>query len=170
MKDPINPYRGHGRPYWFYSVPEEVRQWSKFDGCKRRAVKRMGPGALAYRHIDCDDDAEVMLVQIEGAGHTWPGSPYQFPKMFGSGSDAVDANSVMASFFGRHPKRQGCRDAVAGERCHDAVQRALEVGIPSETARYKGQPKQLVFKKVQTLLHKGFYADCPRACVEDIWQ
>lgn len=50
------------------------------------------------------DGAEVVLVTIEGGGHTWPGRrpPVWF---IGRSTRTVSANELMWEFFTRHPLR-----------------------------------------------------------------
>lgn len=31
--DPVDPYDGHGQPYWTYSVPQAARDWARQNGC-----------------------------------------------------------------------------------------------------------------------------------------
>ena len=56
------------------------------------------------RHEGCDGQAEVVLVTIDGGGHTWPGRrpPVWF---IGKSTLAVAANDLMWEFFSRHPLR-----------------------------------------------------------------
>jgi polyhydroxybutyrate depolymerase len=51
-------------------------------------------------------DAEVILVKIEGGGHTWPGRTAPI-KMLGPSTADVIANDVIWEFFRRHPMPLG---------------------------------------------------------------
>jgi polyhydroxybutyrate depolymerase len=48
------------------------------------------------------DDSEVVLVTIEGGGHTWPGRVSTF-KFLGPTTLDISANDLMWEFFQRHP-------------------------------------------------------------------
>jgi polyhydroxybutyrate depolymerase len=57
--------------------------------------KTYGPGK---------DGAEVVLIEIEGGGHTWPG---QTPAIAFLGKSTLDisANDLIWQFFQKHPMR-----------------------------------------------------------------
>ena len=65
---------------------------------------RDGLRVTRERHGGCADGAEVVLVTIEGGGHTWPGRrpPVWF---IGRSTRTVSANELMWEFFTRHPLR-----------------------------------------------------------------
>lgn len=93
----------------FSSVPKTIDAWRTADGCQQqgRIVETpdaandgttltttiYGPGAAG---------AEVVLVQVNGGGHTWPGM--QPPVAFiGASTRNASANDLMWDFFCRHP-------------------------------------------------------------------
>ena len=47
----------------------------------------------------CPASAEVVLYQIEGGGHTWPGAGGEGSRLVGEVSREVDASSTMLGFF-----------------------------------------------------------------------
>ena len=54
-------------------------------------------------HVDCAGGADVVLLTIEGGGHTWPGGT-PLPEWFaGPTSRGVDATRQMWAFFEAHP-------------------------------------------------------------------
>ena len=58
-------------------------------------------------HSLCQDNATVRLCTIEGAGHIWPGngdSPAANDVCGGTGSDDLDANEAIWTFFSNHPR------------------------------------------------------------------
>jgi polyhydroxybutyrate depolymerase len=96
------------------SVDETVKTWVKLDGCPEKptteslphktddstAVRRStyGPGS---------DGSEVILIEIEGGGHTWPGAA-SFPpieRMLGKTTHDISANELIWAFFERHPMK-----------------------------------------------------------------
>jgi polyhydroxybutyrate depolymerase len=104
---------GSGTPKFltFKSVDESIRLWCKIDQCPATpaitdlpdeandgtTVKRTtyGPGK---------DGAEVVLIAIEGGGHTWPGKkpPIGF---LGKSTLDIAANDVIWQFFQKHPMK-----------------------------------------------------------------
>ena len=113
--DSIVPFGGPsiGTPKFltFKSVEETVHLCAKADGCPETPVvedlpdkaddgtrvkrKTYGPGK---------DGAEVVLFEIEGGGHTWPGQepPVRF---IGKSTKDISANDLMWEFFKKHPLR-----------------------------------------------------------------
>jgi polyhydroxybutyrate depolymerase len=95
----------------FYSVDHSIRAWVKANGCPERPAtvqlpdhakdgttvtrKTYGPGK---------DGAEVVLVVIEGGGHTWPGQQPRV-KFLGKSTKNVSANDLMWEFFQKHPMK-----------------------------------------------------------------
>ena len=50
--------------------------------------------------------AEVVLVVIEGGGHTWPGRP-PLPAQLGKSTMNIAANDWIWEFFQKHPLPRG---------------------------------------------------------------
>ncbi len=91
------------------SVDETIRTWCKLDGCPEKpkieslpdkaddgtTVRRLtyGPGK---------DGSEVILIEIKGGGHTWPGRSMPI-ELFGRCTRDISANHMMWDFFQRHP-------------------------------------------------------------------
>jgi polyhydroxybutyrate depolymerase len=95
----------------FYSVEYSIRAWVKANGCKEEPVTEELPdtaqdGTTVTRKTygGGKEGAEVVLVVIEGGGHTWPGreSP---AKVLGKGTKNVSANDLMWEFFQKHPMK-----------------------------------------------------------------
>ena len=104
--DPVDPYGGHGQPYWTYSVPQAAADWSHQDGCATRAAtSKPDPGVTLTTYGACHGGASVELFTIAGEGHEWPGGP-RLPRslsaLLGPQSTAVNANAVMWAFFAAH--------------------------------------------------------------------
>ena len=93
------------------SVDETVHSWCEINGCPETPAivdfpdkaedgttvkqKTFGPGK---------DGAEVVLFEIEGGGHTWPG---QKPVVGFIGKSTLDisANDLIWEFFQKHPMK-----------------------------------------------------------------
>ena len=113
--DTIVPFSGpSGRTpkfLTFKSVEETIRLCAEANGCPETPTvtdlpddiedgttvkqKTFGPGT---------DGAEVVLVEIEGGGHTWPGQepPVRF---IGKSTKDISANDLMWEFFQKHPMK-----------------------------------------------------------------
>jgi polyhydroxybutyrate depolymerase len=95
--DTTNPYDGNGQAYWTYSVPSAAQQWAAQDQCDPTpATTQAAAGVQLTAYSGCAGGAAVELYTIEGGGHEWPGAPGQ--------TAAIDANSVMWTFFAAHPR------------------------------------------------------------------
>jgi polyhydroxybutyrate depolymerase len=105
--DPVDPYRGHGQPYWTYSVPQAAQKWAAEDGCSATpATSAPAPKVTLSTYSGCRDGAVVELYTIAGEGHEWPGGPHlprAITSFLGPQTSAIDADSVMWSFFQAHP-------------------------------------------------------------------
>jgi len=102
-KDPVNPYLGHGNPeYWEMSVPAAVDMWVQLNRCRRMEAYPMSNGVMMERHTHCSAGVDVMLVTVQGGGHTWPGSAFDFDQHLGYKSDAIDASDMITDFLLSH--------------------------------------------------------------------
>jgi polyhydroxybutyrate depolymerase len=105
--DPVDPYDGHGQAYWTYSVPQAAADWAQQDGCsKTAAVSEPDHGVTLTDYTHCRSGVAVELYTIAGEGHEWPGGPRlpsSLTKLLGAQTTAINANTVMWSFFEAHP-------------------------------------------------------------------
>jgi polyhydroxybutyrate depolymerase len=109
--DAMVPYaRSENRPPGFMrlkDVNESVQTWVKLNGCgeipKSESLTREGewPAVMRSTYSGGRDGAEVILVVIDGGGHTWPGKkpPFGF---LGKSTLGISANQLMWEFFQRH--------------------------------------------------------------------
>jgi polyhydroxybutyrate depolymerase len=95
----------------FYSVEHSLSAWIKANGCPKEPVvtslpnkaddgmrvtqKTYGPGKAG---------AEVVLIEIDGGGHTWPGQDPRV-KFLGESTKDISANDLMWEFFQKHPMK-----------------------------------------------------------------
>jgi polyhydroxybutyrate depolymerase len=93
----------------FYSVDHSIRAWVKANGCKEEPVTealpdkaRDGTKVTKKTYAGGKGGAEVVLVEIEGGGHTWPGRE-PLLKYLGKSTQNVSANDLMWEFFLKHP-------------------------------------------------------------------
>jgi polyhydroxybutyrate depolymerase len=105
--DPVDPFAGRGQPYWTYSVPTAAKDWATQDQCSPTPRKTTPVATVDLTtYSKCFGGTAVELYEIIGEGHEWPGGatlPPSLTSILGPQSDAIDANSVMWSFFLSHP-------------------------------------------------------------------
>jgi polyhydroxybutyrate depolymerase len=94
-------------------VEEMLRRWLDHNVCplKPDIVDAVAgqPGTLdeghsAIRRVygPCRGGVEVVLLQISGAGHVWPGGVRDYmPQLLGTGTAVIDANTEIWKFFSR---------------------------------------------------------------------
>jgi polyhydroxybutyrate depolymerase len=118
-EDPIVPWGG-GAVGGFedfgkvLSVRQTAEFWAKNNLCRAAAVVSPEPDrdpldgtrARFEKFADCASKAEVLLVTLEGGGHTWPGGYQYLPERFiGKTSRDIDANQIIWGFFRRFSPR-----------------------------------------------------------------
>ena len=95
----------------FYSVQHSIDAWVAANGCDKtptttRLVDRQDDGTTVrlVRYGSGKEGSEVVLVVIEGGGHTWPGKD---PRMrsLGVSTRDISANDMMWEFFQQHPMK-----------------------------------------------------------------
>lgn len=93
----------------FYSVEHSIKSWVKADGCPEKPTeekleKKVDDGTTVIRKTygPGKDGSEVVLIVIEGAGHTWPGRKSKL-EYLGKSTENVSANDLMWEFFKKHP-------------------------------------------------------------------
>ncbi|HXZ82858.1 MAG TPA: PHB depolymerase family esterase [Acidimicrobiales bacterium] len=104
--DPVDPFEGHGFSYWTYSVPTAARLWAVHDGCTSTPKTTKTAKVVFTAYGNCRNGAKIELYALVGEGHEWPGGPIlprAITKVLGAQSEAVNADSVMLSFFRAHP-------------------------------------------------------------------
>jgi polyhydroxybutyrate depolymerase len=95
------------------SVEDMLRKWLDFDGCPLRpaavdtvagAAGTPDAGHSAIRRVyrPCRQGSEVVLWQLSGAGHVWPGGVRDYnPQLLGTGTAVIDANAEIWKFVSR---------------------------------------------------------------------
>lgn len=103
---PRSVYRSHSQ-----SVEHTIRCWARANGCPARPMvieepPRVDDGTRIVRRTygPGENGSEVVLIVVEGGGHTWPGRP-PLPLTLGKSSANLDANDTIWEFFQRHPRR-----------------------------------------------------------------
>jgi polyhydroxybutyrate depolymerase len=105
------PGRGTPKFLTFKSVEESIRIWCKINQCPETSVTTCFPNKVddgttvkQKTYGPGQDGAEVVLIEIEGGGHTWPG---QKPAIGFLGKSTLDisANDLIWQFFQKHPMK-----------------------------------------------------------------
>jgi polyhydroxybutyrate depolymerase len=95
----------------FYSVDHSISAWVNANGCNKSPRitqlpdrEKDGTTVKQVRYESGKEGAEVVLVIIEGGGHTWPGNE---PRMqaLGASTRDISANDMMWEFFQQHPMK-----------------------------------------------------------------
>ena len=105
------PNNGTPKFLTFKSVEETVRIWCKINDCPQEPQvtdvpdkEDDGTKVRTKTYGPAKDGAEVVLIEIEGGGHTWPGqkAPISF---LGRSTLDISANDLMWDFFQKHPMK-----------------------------------------------------------------
>jgi len=93
----------------FYSVDHSIRAWVKTNGCAQEPkVERLpdtaddGMRSTRKTWSGGKEGSEVVLIEIENGGHTWPGRE-PLVAILGKSTRDLSANDLMWEFFQRHP-------------------------------------------------------------------
>jgi polyhydroxybutyrate depolymerase len=109
------PFKGgRGRAQTnFYSVDHSIQTWVKANHCNTKPTVTELPDlvndktrVIRKTYGSCKNGTEVVLITIEGGGHTWPGREPLIPSLGRSTKD-ISANDLMWEFFKKHPMNQG---------------------------------------------------------------
>ena len=108
-KDKIVPFaKAGGRPrFLLKDVEESVQTWVKLDGCneqpKTDILSKEGDEMKVTRqtYAGGKDGTEVVLIAIEGGGHTWPGM-IPMVSFIGRSATNISANDLIWEFFQKH--------------------------------------------------------------------
>ncbi len=91
------------------SVDQTMQEWSMRNGCASTPTIEALPDSeddgtttQVERYAECDAGADVVLVRVEGGGHTWPGG-YRYSMTVGPVAMDFDADALMLEFFQQHP-------------------------------------------------------------------
>ena len=106
-------FLGRSKVTSFRSVDHTIQSWVKANGCKAEpeivALPEKADDKMKVTRKTWGggkDGSEVVLIEIEGGGHTWPG---QKPIVSALGESTMDisANDLMWEFFEQHPRKSG---------------------------------------------------------------
>jgi len=98
----------------FVSEDTTLGGWASRNGCQPTPVVENLPDidttdrttVTRASYQGCTNGGDVVLLRINGGGHTWPGGSSVLPRwMVGRGNGDVNANRAMWEFFKTHPMR-----------------------------------------------------------------
>lgn len=119
-EDPLMPYRGGtvGRVFGgglggrVLSVDETMALWARLDQCRPAAAPVAllpiapsdGTKVRRIAYEGCAGKTDLVLYEIDGGGHAWPGGPQYFLRaVIGKASRQIDASAAITRFFAAHP-------------------------------------------------------------------
>lgn len=113
--DEFAPFKGgKGKGFTgteFYSVDHSIQAWIKANGCNKAPSilnipdnSKDGTTITRKTFGSGKDNSEVVLIEIQGGGHTWPGQEPRL-KSLGKSTKNISANDLMWEFFQKHPIR-----------------------------------------------------------------
>jgi polyhydroxybutyrate depolymerase len=86
-------------------VRTSAQEWAARNGCEATpATSSVSPSVTEVEYGGCRDDADVVLYEVAGGGHTWPGSRFSQASagVLGPTTTEIDANTVIWDFFRAH--------------------------------------------------------------------
>ncbi|HUH13085.1 MAG TPA: PHB depolymerase family esterase [Longimicrobiales bacterium] len=109
-QDPVIPYTGStsgSRPV--LPAEEAVSFWLGVNGCAAAPTETttIDPvldqtRTIRRRYADCEGGSEVIFFEVQGGGHTWPNTMFNFSPSFGRTSRDFQAADDIGLFFDRH--------------------------------------------------------------------
>jgi len=112
--DPLVPYAGGkvraGAKGPILSAHDSAVKWAQLNSCSSEPEITHLPNKIddsthirMEKYGSCKDNAEVVLLVVEGGGHTWPGGWQYFPeRIIGKTTANMDASEEIIAFFKRH--------------------------------------------------------------------
>lgn len=96
----------------FNSVEHSINNWVKANGCSSEPqveelpdIANDGMRVTRKTWSGGKNDAEVVLIEIQNGGHTWPGQK-PISKILGESTMDISANDLMWEFFQKHPLKR----------------------------------------------------------------
>jgi polyhydroxybutyrate depolymerase len=101
-----------GKGMSFNSVDATINTWVAVDKAKTPAevinlpdIKEDGTKVVEHIYAATDGKNEVILYEIVGGGHAWPGKT-KSERILGKATENINANDIMWKFFKKHSRQQ----------------------------------------------------------------
>ncbi len=148
--DPFNPY--DGIPDFLTPIPEGINFWVNNNQCDDAPVVTQFPDVYPgdgttvtlKKYGNCNEDAEVWLMDVLGGGHLWPDPtpPFPAPPFLGPQNGDIDGSSEIWNFFKKHKHPNPAGILLDLELTHNDSLRTYKLYVP---AAYDGsEPWPLV--------------------------
>ncbi len=99
----------------FYSVEHSIQNWVKANGCDKTPKvvalpdkAKDGMTVTQKTWGNGKEGSEVVLIEIKGGGHTWPGQK-ALKAFLGKSTMDISANDMMWEFFQKHPRNRALK-------------------------------------------------------------
>jgi polyhydroxybutyrate depolymerase len=107
--DPVVPFTGgpmigRGGASDIVAAPAMAQRWRDLDGCPDPPVEDVPAGSVhRFTAARCAGGTDVVFVQVDGGGHTWPAGRFSLPvESVGMTTQAFDASQASGQFFATH--------------------------------------------------------------------
>ncbi len=121
-EDPVAYFSGFGPGAAVMSVSETVEAWRDVMGCGGVPSLETRPDTAGdytsttiHRFGGCRPGSEVVLYQVHGGGHGWPGDTGPWPVLMGQRSRSLDATCELLELFEGMEPRRGSPPTDPGE-------------------------------------------------------
>jgi polyhydroxybutyrate depolymerase len=113
-EDPLVPYDGGGLHGAMIGAERNATFWARVDGCDTIPTRTDLPPSTASSETHatrvefhgCGSGRTVVLYELVGGGHGWPGENEPLPEaLVGPKSDAVAASTLIWEFLSAQPER-----------------------------------------------------------------
>jgi polyhydroxybutyrate depolymerase len=103
--DFVNPYLGNSDLRWGYSANTAATRWAQINQCRvGPEVAQYSASIRSFTWSKCTGHADVVLYEVAGGGHTWPGTSVDLSPL-GVTTQEISASEAMWDFFSAHQRR-----------------------------------------------------------------
>jgi len=121
--DPLIPFHGGAIKLFKFSrsrgevlsTEATIAHFKTYNKCQEKIERNKledknphdGTNVEIEKYSDCQDGTEVILVKVNGGGHTWPGGEqYLKPRIVGVVSKEINASEMILNFFLAHSRKE----------------------------------------------------------------
>ena len=107
LDDQIVPYLGgassRDEQFVFPSIGDWAANWAELNACGKSPEKTVVKAEInRISYTGCEENADVILYSIKGAGHTWPGGKKLPVWIAGYTNQDINASALMWEFFSKY--------------------------------------------------------------------